>query len=350
MIVAFRVDASEGMGSGHVMRCIALAEALQERQHEVIFICAELEGNLIDKLKGLAFEVWPLNSSNDYQCAQGWDWQLDAEDTLALVERHQKAVDWLCVDHYQLDARWERIVGGCGARIAVIDDLADRWHACDVLVDQNAIEANHLRYNNLVPGSCLKLLGPRYTLLRKEFSDVSEQRRECSEVLGTTGNILVFLGGADSGNYTLHLLQSIDLQHLAFPLHVLIGPMNPWKNDVIEWCRKQNVAFTVAHDRIGDLLKCTRAAVVACGMFAVELQALEVPCALIPLSDIQATVAHYFSSQGRAIVVEPTALSDPNQVLDAVTKLLALPYLSTGAGVVPVDGARQVICHLESYV
>lgn len=347
MNVVIRVDASQYMGSGHVMRCISLAEVLIERNHEVVFICVAFMGSLIEELSVRGFQVWPISIREQGEPELGWNWQCDAENTLDALNNNSYNVDWIIVDHYQLDARWQKTVAQCGARIAVIDDLANRQHCCDLLVDQNAIPAIHERYPVLVPEYCQLLLGPSFTLLRREFSQVLDLRISRQGWLSQQGCIVVFMGGADSDNNTQSVLESLATQAMPYPLHVLAGVMNPRLSELQAWCDAHGIAFTVAHRHMGPLLTEARAAIVACGMFAVELQALEIPCLLTPLSDIQQDVAEYFINNGRALMLPQGRLRSSEHVTIALNHLLNLPWVPSGHGAVPLDGARRIVEIME---
>ena len=144
MLFAFRTDASSTIGAGHVMRCLILARALSEKGAECQFICREHEGHLIDLVRSSGFPVHILPlykqiSANDAATPHakwlGADWTVDARETLdAIIDKN---VDWLVVDHYALASGWESILRKVAKRIMVIDDLADRPHDCDFLLDQN---------------------------------------------------------------------------------------------------------------------------------------------------------------------------------------------------------------------
>src|SRR5699024_12326478 len=134
MRVIFRVDASTKIGTGHVMRCLVLAEQLRKRQAEVRFICCYLPGTLMQFIREQGFEVKPLAySKKDSEHSQD---MLDAQTTVEEIKQDD-SIDYLVVDHYKLDYRWERVVKPFVGNLIVIDDLANRRHDCDCLVDQN---------------------------------------------------------------------------------------------------------------------------------------------------------------------------------------------------------------------
>src|SRR5215469_9326625 len=177
--VVFRGDASSAIGAGHIMRCLTLAVALREAGASVSFVCRETEGHLCDRVEAKGFRVvrlarWGSGALHN-QTAQetrwlGADWKQDAEQTLAALRTFSGQVDWLIADNYAIDYRWEGALRAAVGRIMVIDDLADRSHDCDLLLDQNFYRDIARRYDALVPERAIRLLGPRYALLRPEFA------------------------------------------------------------------------------------------------------------------------------------------------------------------------------------
>src|SRR6266568_5895138 len=134
-------------------------------------------------------------------------------------------IDWLIVDYYALDARWERMQRKQAPRILAIDDLADRDHDCHMLLDQNLVEGMESRYRGRLSSTCRPLLGPYYALLRPDFA---EQRKSLTGRSGKVDRILVCYGGSDPGNETakaLSAIKSLSLPSLA--VDVAIGVSNP---------------------------------------------------------------------------------------------------------------------------
>lgn len=237
MKVVFRADASTQMGTGHVMRCLALADELLRKGHECRFICRDHPGNMgtfiVDK--GFVLDLLQAEEeleSNSFESDAthhadwlGVSWQLDAKQTKTVLD--QSHPDWLIVDHYALDFRWEKQVGTAVGSVMAIDDLADRNHHVDLLLDQNlGRSAND--YTSLVPDHCIRLIGPRYALLRPEFYDF---RARSIRRRGSAGlkRILISMGGMDIPNTTspvLEALESSDLPSVT-KLDVVMGANAP---------------------------------------------------------------------------------------------------------------------------
>jgi UDP-2,4-diacetamido-2,4,6-trideoxy-beta-L-altropyranose hydrolase len=202
MKIAFRADASFQIGTGHVMRCLALADALAALGAECHFICRAHDGHLSETIGERGHKAHMLPSpatqpSDDetalpYAAWLGCGWQEDARQTRALLDGLQP--EWLVVDHYALDAKWESAVKPDAVRLLVIDDLADRTHAGDALLNQN-LGAEAADYTGLVPAKTRLLIGPRFALLRPEFA----ARRDSLSATGRgpKNNWLACVGGTD---------------------------------------------------------------------------------------------------------------------------------------------------------
>lgn len=240
MHIAFRTDASVQIGTGHVMRCLTLANALSEQGAQCTFVCRAHEGHLGDKITAAGHVVHLLTQPDEktrpdaetdlYAHWLGVSWQQDAEETRQALKATD--YDWLVVDHYGLDARWESPMRDKAKRILAIDDLANRSHDCDLLLDQN-LGRKAQDYDDWVPEHAKRLVGPTYALLRPEFAqwrEYSLARREQPEFK----RLLVTMGGVDKDNVTGQVLDA--LQECALPndcrITVVMGPHAPWLEQV----------------------------------------------------------------------------------------------------------------------
>jgi len=185
--IAFRTDAAQAIGAGHLRRCLTLAEALRADGHDVLFVCRAFEKSLNADVAAAGFpliELPPAAGSTNTE---------DARETCAALVGHGP-IDVMVVDHYGLGATWETEVRRVASRVAVIDDLADRAHACDVLIDVTPAQDAAVRYAGLVSDGAVKLLGPRYALLRPEFRAL---RGKTGARSGEIARVFVSFGGSD---------------------------------------------------------------------------------------------------------------------------------------------------------
>lgn len=239
----FRADASLQIGSGHVMRCLTLADALSSKGVHCHFICRDLVGNLVDLVRARGYEVSVLPGGNDLMpdiaharyrdsdARRSKATQLeDAQATAAMLTHG--VCDWLVVDHYALDQEWERAIRRYFSRLLVIDDLADRHHDCDVLVNQN-LGRTPSDYTGLVPRECSLLVGTRYALLRPEFAELREYsiRRRSRPRLK---HLLLSMGGVDQDDATGAVLEALKQTQLPndCAITVVMGLRAPWLEKV----------------------------------------------------------------------------------------------------------------------
>jgi UDP-2,4-diacetamido-2,4,6-trideoxy-beta-L-altropyranose hydrolase len=230
--VGIRADASFDIGTGHVMRCLTLANAMRRRGAEVLFLCREYRGHLCSQIEENGFAVSRLppvtevsgnGASLNSPMELRTGWRTDADQCQSALDRAEFKPDLLVVDHYALDNRWEDALQPAARRILVIDDLADRPHNCDILVDPNLHDSPASRYVGLVGASTRVFVGPRYALLRPEFDRVATRARDSG-----LSRLLVFLGGADISNEALKLVHALRALAARAPRAVIVlGPINP---------------------------------------------------------------------------------------------------------------------------
>ena len=240
MKVAFRVDASLQIGSGHVMRCLTLADALKAQGADCHFISREQPGHLLEVIDQRGYTVnrlsAPLTNIEKLQKPAhaawlGCTWQTDAADTGALLADWQP--DWLVVDHYALDHNWEEALAPRYQKLLVIDDLADRIHSCDLLLDQN-LGRQPAHYAQWVRNYSRVLTGPHYALLRPEFAALRSYSLNRRQTQPALRQLLVTMGGVDQPNATGQVLQT--LHTCALPadcrITVVMGLTAPWLQNV----------------------------------------------------------------------------------------------------------------------
>lgn len=225
MRVAVRADASVAIGTGHVMRCLTLARALAGRGAEVSFLSREVPGHCLDLVRRAGFEAIALPGGEPF------DPERDAAETARAL---RGGCDWLLIDHYGLDHRFEGRLRREVPGIMAVDDLADRRHDCDILLDQNLFDDMYERYQGLTPAECRLFLGPRYALLRDEFI---EARRTAAGRGGEVKRLLLFFGGSDPTNETEKALEALGrIGRTDIAADVVVGSSNPLGDRIREIC------------------------------------------------------------------------------------------------------------------
>ena len=162
----------------------------------------------------------------------------------------------------------------CGSQIFVIDDLADRKHNCDVLLDQNFYLDSTHRYKNLVTTECKLLLGPKYALLRDEFRDA---RQTVKPRIGEVERILVFLGGMDAGNYTSSVINVLEEIGVQAHVDIVIGATHPQSENIVQRCLKLGYFCHIQTSRIAELIASADLAIGAGGSATWERCCLGLP-------------------------------------------------------------------------
>ena len=287
--VVFRADASVAIGSGHVVRCLALAQSLRRLDWDVHFICRDHDGHLGEQITGLGFHLELLprhigqNTATSQEAGLGTDWQVDAFETAACLDR--LAPTWLVVDHYGLDRRWEEIQASRVCQILVIDDLADRPHAAALLVDQNP-QSRPDRYLHHVASDCRKLLGPRYALLRPQFEEAAarQPRRD-----GRVRRILACVGGSDSKNVLPTLIEAwASLLSPRPALDVVVGDHSPNLEALQRQCSVLHCCtLHIQTDRMAELMAGADLMMCAAGTLNWERCCLSLPAVMIEIAPNQ---------------------------------------------------------------
>jgi len=240
--LVIRADANTRIGTGHLMRCLALAQGWKDSGGQVIFITACSNEPLLQRLYDEGFVVHRLE--HPYPDPQDW------EMTKQLLSEHLGA--WLVLDGYHFDSEYQWLVKEAGYRFLVIDDMAHLPHYyADIVVNQN-LHAEQLHYP-CEPYTQL-LLGTQYVLLRREFLKGQGWKREIPEV---ARKVLVTLGGSDPDNVTLKVIRAINkLKIKGLEIKVVIGPSNPHMASLKEAIHHSPLTVCKKHARIDGLGGC----------------------------------------------------------------------------------------------
>lgn len=300
MFVVFRVDASTVIGTGHVMRCLTLAEGLQRRGAAVRFVCRDWPGNMAEDLAARRIDVRrlpaPGPASEVSGSSLGASPVQDASDTREAIGDRDRRPDWLVVDHYAIDARWESVMRSATGNIMAIDDLADRVHDCDLLLDQNLRASGEARYAGKVPDGARVLLGPRYALLRDSFRLARPEARVRS---GPVRRVLVFVGGADPGNVSgavVEILATLERRYDA--VDVVIGRQHPKRAEIENACRAHGFVCHVQTERMADLMARADLAIGAGGSASWERCCVGLPAVIVSVAANQTAVARALHDAG----------------------------------------------------
>ena len=242
MNVAFRVDSSMKIGTGHVMRCLTLADKIKFEGGTSTFFCRDYEGNIcsIIKEQGHSIIMLPLartdneffNHPPDFVEKLGNSLDGDAVETINLINDSEP--DWLVVDHYDIDLVWHKKLRSVVKNILVIDDVPGKLIDCDILLNQN-YGHNVKDYDGLVPTTCQLLLGPKYALLRPQFNNLRDKAIVKRSNTNVIKNVLISFGGLDANNLTSLVLDTLEALKLTnfLKVNVVLGVHAPYYQELI---------------------------------------------------------------------------------------------------------------------
>lgn len=328
MFIVFRVDANAIIGTGHVMRCLALAQALAARGSKCLFICrSDGLGALAERIRqdGHQLATLPegaINPPDELAHARflPHGQTADALACLEILAQHPQP-DWLVADHYALDTRWESAMRPATAKILVIDDLADRNHDCDALLDQNLRPTSAANpYLDSTPAHCRHLLGPRHALLRPEFS-VARQSR--SNQTSATPRLLVMFGGADQEDLTGRTVRLLSTHLPATAIDVIVGPLYTYREQLNKsLAALPEATLHLAPANVATVMANADIAIASPGTTSWERCALGLPSITLAVADNQVPMAKELARRGAHLYLgRSDAVSDSD--LAAALHLLA---------------------------
>lgn len=284
-----RADASTEIGTGHVMRCLALAQALQENGVSVTFFFASLPDPLKKRITGENCTCLTL-ASIPYG-------KQDAEETVTLAR--DIGAEWVIVDGYSFDAGYQDALKNQGLKMLFIDDYGhSKRYSADIVLNQN-VYAQEAPYHHRLPETTL-LLGSRYVLLRREFGAWQSWERKTPV---KAKKILVTLGGADPTNATQKVLEAIQHRNLPVEVTAIIGGSYPHLTALRQFAKSTAVPMQIVVNATdmpalmaeADLAVCTG------GSTCYELAFMQLPMATIVLAENQERVAAALEERGCSV-------------------------------------------------
>ncbi|MGE3341983.1 MAG: UDP-2,4-diacetamido-2,4,6-trideoxy-beta-L-altropyranose hydrolase [Vicinamibacterales bacterium] len=306
--VAMRADASTVMGAGHVSRCLTIAEAIVARGGRVRMLGRAMPAHLRAWIEASGHEFVALESPPEpaselaHGAWLGTSQAADARDVVAALD--DSRWDWMVVDHYALDARWQGVVRTAVSRMLAVDDLADRRQDVEILLDQN-LPGDSERYRRHVPDTCALLLGPSYALVRESFRIA---RRTARPRRGAVTRVLVFVGGGDADNYTSRAILACRASGLgAGQVDVVIGASHPHLRAVRTQCDEAAYRCHVQTSDMARLMADADFAIGASGSASWERCALGLPTLTFATAPNQEPILAGLVARG-AVIALPTGV------------------------------------------
>jgi len=335
--VVIRADAASHVGIGHVMRCLTLANALKAKGAEVCFVCRPFVGHLGERIvfEGHSLHMLPpatqaIKPAPDmaeippHSPWLGESWETDLTQTQAMLRGMR--FDWLVVDHYSVDARWEGAMRKISNKVMVIDDTADRMHDCDLLLDQTFGRKKEI-YKSRVPEDCNLLIGSSYALLRPEFAELREHslnRRAKFKM----ERLIISMGGMDENNITCQVLEA--LRHSALPsnccITVVMGNKMPWLDKVRMQAEKMTwpTEVKVGVSNMAQLMVESDLAIGAAGGTSWERCCLGLPTLMVILASNQRDIGLALAQEQAVILLHDIPdIKNAIELVCATTKKLS---------------------------
>ena len=340
----FRVDASDQIGTGHVMRCLTLAEELRKLNAECLFICCKSKGNLIDLINQHNFEVHGLKTSFigsfHFDNDKSYDSMFKEEKYLININNDAKetseiikgnVVNWLIVDHYGIDEQWEKQLRNSCRHLMVIDDLANRRHDCDLLLDQNLRTEAESLYKRLVPEKCKIVVGASKVILRPSFDNQPTRYRD-----GVIKNILVYFGANDIHNQALNVIKALQ----NFPQldgNIVLGTYHPFRDFVYD-AKMPNLRVFDTVD-MAKAMEQADLAIGVCGIAAWERCAMGLPALICINANNQREDSEHLHKLGAVDCIGESYKIDADAWTAAISRLLDDPIQVTKM----VKAAKEVV-------
>ena len=338
-----RADASVPMGTGHVMRCLALAQAWQDAGGETVFAVGEPSPPMEERLRSERIHLVPV------QTLPG-----STQDSKRLGEMVSDfGPEWVVVDGYQFSADYHASVRSSGCRVLVVDDCGGCGPGgADLVLNQN-LHARQDLYRNLGRGSEL-LLGPKFAMLRREFSPWRGWRRD----IATAGRkILVTMGGSDPDNLSAQVCEALeDLRVDGVEIRLVAGSSNPHLASLRSMAEQWGGALRVEQNvrDMPEVMAWADVAVSSAGSTCWETCMLGLPSILLVLTDNQQPVARELASQGIAIHRSPDTPATREWICGRVRSLLLSSALrremsERASKLVDGRGAERVVAAMQDF-
>ena len=288
--IAIRCDYSSQIGSGHLFRCLTLADQLAETGKRVVFVSANPDPRQTfnldfphdwKQMPAPATGHPPGTDDTSGQHAHFLTYPQAQDAGLFMQAVAGAPLEWIIVDHYGLDRTWHQTCRQTDSRIAVIDDLADRHLDCDLLIDQNRTEQSSAVYDHLAPAHCKKLIGPQYAILSAAFRRLHRHQHPRKSL----DHVLVFFGSSDPSAMVARLMPMIsDMRYSAIQFSVISGALTAADSGMTS---RSNITVINHTADIAGLLDQIDLAIGSCGTHSLERACLGVPAICLPVAENQ---------------------------------------------------------------
>lgn len=326
-----RADATRDIGTGHVMRCLALAHSWKKQGGEIAWVTHCDTKKILERIRQNSCKVYELSRHSSLK------------ETIDIIDA--ESPDCVVLDGYQFDTAYKKGVSECGIKLLVIDDYAhlDKYYA-DIILNQN-FGADKFKYNALPQTKFL--LGTDYVMLRSEFFNYRGYKKE---IKNKVENILVTMGGSDAENHTAKMLDALNLLDVSLCIKVPIGANNPHLNSVkaIADKSKHNIEIIYDSQDMPALMQWADVAISAGGTTTWELLFMGVPSVLCITTDNQEDIVNSLNREGTVMSLGWLRQSSCSDIVDILQEVIANKSLrenlnKKGVSIIDCQGARRVV-------
>lgn len=308
-----RADASPEIGTGHVMRCLALAQAWQDHGGRAIFLMGQSTPAIRERLSREGCEVLTCNATVG-----------STDDALQTLEATRRSgCGWLVLDGYQFDAAYEERVSRLGFGVLCVDDLGHAQHSADVILNPN-LTATESQYTDGYKKAHL-LLGTNYCLLRREFRNWSDWNREIPPM---AEKILVTLGGSTPEGLALNIVEALAQTQDRFEHAVFVLGASSRESETLKCATKKlqgKVTFLHAASDMAKLMAQADIAIAAAGSTCWEMSFMGLPALIVDIAENQTAEALELQRQGYAKYLGNGNLLTPGKLAAELSGLLHSP-------------------------
>ena len=287
--LVIRADANTGMGTGHLMRCLALAQGWKDNGGEATLITTCENDNLLDRFRNENIEVIKLK----YPYPDPLDWK----DTSQILKARPGC--WVLLDGYHFDHEYQLLITNADHKLLVIDDLSNlERYSAHIILNQN-LYAAQLDYS--FDNEPTLLFGPEFALLRREFWKWIDWKRKFPNI---AKNVLVTMGGSDPENLTLRVIQILkELNIDGLRINIVLGASNPYADQIKNEINDSDIDFSLKFDvkDLSELMAWADIAITAGGITCYEIAFMRLPSLVIPLAENQKGTAAFLEKSQAAV-------------------------------------------------
>lgn len=295
-IIIFFCEASLTIGTGHVMRCLTIANMLKKNYCKCYFVTSSTSIELIPQLNDFFLITPEKYNKNPINC------------------------DLIIIDNYELDYNFEKTLRNFANKIMIIDDLFNRKHNCDILLDQN-FGVKKTFYKNLINKDCKTLLGTKYAILRPEFLEYRNKIYKKRKSTKAINKILINFGGSDIKNHSLKALEMLEKTNFRGEINVVLGFLCPNLESIKKFSEtSKNKIYVFQQANMAQMIYEADIAIAAGGSSTWERCCLGLPTYMIKIADNQSRI---FEELGQNISFENFLIEVEKNYIKYVKKYMS---------------------------